>query len=258
MGTRLALLYDTQTVLGRHLLKMAGNRTLLVTNLMTPLVFLIFISQLFQKLTSFPGASTNYVAYLMPGIVVLAGFLNGAQSGVSIVNDLNSGFLQKLMLTPVSRASILLGRLAADVLIVEAESVIVILAAMLKGATVATGFPGVLLILLTTGFFGLAWSGFFLAIGMKVRKPETLSAIASFLSFLLLFVSTLMLPKSFLPSWAQTISDFNPMSYASDVGRYLVLGGLTRDSFVSAYLVIGSLAVVTLSAALYQFRKVVS
>jgi ABC-2 type transport system permease protein len=237
---------------------MVRNRTLLVTNLLTPLVFLLFFSQLLQKLAIFPGVSGSYLAYLTPGIIVITGVLSAPQSGMSIVNDLNSGFLQKLLSTQVSRPAILFGRLIADVFMMLIQSIIVIVVAMLMGVTIVTGLSGILLILVTVVFFGLAWSGLFLAVGMRTRKPETLSSVASFLGFLLLFVSTAMFPTTIMPSWAQTVSDYNPVSYASDVTRSLIQGGLTWSTFASAYSVIGLMAIVTFAATLYQFKKVIS
>jgi ABC-2 type transport system permease protein len=237
---------------------MVRNRTLLVTNLLTPLAFLLFFSQLLQKLASFPGVSGSYLAYLAPGIIVLIGVLGAQQSGMSIVNDLNSGFLQKLLSTQASRPAILLGRLIADVLMILVQSIIIIVVAVLMGVSIVTGIAGVLLIMVTVAFFGLAWSGFFLALGMRTRKPETLSSVANLMGFLLLFVSTAMFPKAIMPSWAQTVSDFNPVSYASDVARSLIQGGLTLSTLASAYIIIGLIATVAFAATLYQFKKIIS
>jgi ABC-type multidrug transport system permease subunit len=61
-----------------------------------------------------------------------------------------------------------------------------------------------------------------------------------------------------MPAWAQTVSKYNPLSYASDVTRDLIKGGLTWGTFASAYAIIGLIAVVTFAATLYQFRKVIS
>jgi ABC-2 type transport system permease protein len=129
---------------------------------------------------------------------------------------------------------------------------------MLLGLGIATGLPGLLLIFVTLAFFGLAWSGLLLALGLKTRKAETVSAVGNLLAFPLLFVSSALFPTSIMPLWAQTVSDYNPLSYASNVTRDLIQGGLTWGSFASAYIVIGLLAFVALSATLYQFRKVVS
>ena len=162
------------------------------------------------------------------------------------------------MLTQVSRPAILLGRLLTDVFVVVIQSIMTIGVAIAMGVTIATGLPGILLILLTAAFFELALSGIFLVVGMKSRKTETISAISGVLFFPLIFVSSAVFPTSFFPAWAQTVSKYNPVSYASNVTRELVQGGLTWSSLVSAYAVIGLIAVVTFAADIYQFRKVVS
>ena len=184
--------------------------------------------------------------------------ISAPQGGVSIANDLNSGFLSKLMLTQVSRPAILLGRLLTDAFVVVVQSLITIVVAIALGVTIATGIPGILLILVTAAFFELALSGIFLAVGMKSRKTETISALSGVLFFPLIFVSSAVFPTSFFPAWAQTVSKYNPVSYASNVTRALVQGGLTWSTLVSAYTAIGLIALVAFAATLYQFRKVVS
>ncbi len=254
----MALLYDVQSLLVRYLTKLVRNPTLLATNIATPLLMLLLFSQLLTKFSIFPGVSGNYLAYLTPGIVMLTAMISAPQGGVSIANDLNSGFLSKLMLTQVSRPAILLGRLLTDAFVVVVQSLITIVVAIALGVTIVTGIPGILLILVTAAFFELALSGIFLVVGMKSRKTETISAISGVLFFPLIFVSSAVFPTSFFPAWAQTVSKYNPVSYASDVTRALVQGGLTWSTLLSAYAAIGIIALVTFAATLYQFRKVVS
>jgi ABC-type multidrug transport system permease subunit len=107
-------------------------------------------------------------------------------------------------------------------------------------------------------FFELALSGIFLVVGMATRKTETISAVGGAVFFPLIFVSSAMFPSSFFPTWAQDISKYNPVSYASDVVRGLVQGGLTWGTLVSGFSVVGLIAFVTIAATLYQFRKVIS
>ena len=254
----MTLFYDTQSLFTRALTKIVRNPTLLFVNLFTPLLFLLLFSQLLQKLTSLPGLSGSYLTYLTPGILVLNAVTGSFQSGMSIVNDLNSGFLHKLLLTPVSRAAILLGRLMTDILVLIIQSTIIIVVAILLGLGIATGSLGLLLIFVTLAFFDLAWAGLLLAVGMKTRKAETVAAVGNLLAFPILFVSSALFPISIMPQWAQTVSNYNPVSYASNLTRYLIQGGLTWSTFVSAYAVIGLMAILTFAATLYQFRKVLS
>ena len=126
------------------------------------------------------------------------------------------------------------------------------------GVVVVTGISGILLILVTAAAFELALSGFFLALGMRTRRLDTVSAVGSVLFFPLIFISSSLFPSSFFPAWAQLVSEFNPVSYASDVTRYLVQGGLTPGALASAYTMIAVIAVATFAAALYQFEKVIT
>ena len=89
------------------------------------------------------------------------------QSGVSIVNDVNLGFLQKMLLTQVSRPAILLGRLTTDLLVMIIQSIIIIGVALILGLHISSGVPGLLLIFVTIILFDLAWSGLMLAVGLK-------------------------------------------------------------------------------------------
>lgn len=254
----MTILYDTQSYFNRALKKAIRNPTLLFINLFTPLLFLLLFSQLLQKLSVFLGPSGSYLSYLTPGILVLNAVTGAFQSGMSIVNDLNSGFLSKVLLTPASRGAILLGRLLNDLLVLMLQSAIIIGLAVLIGLHIATGFPGLLLIFVTLAFFGLAWSGLLLAVGLKTRKAETVSAVGNLLVFPLLFISSALFPISIMPVWAQTVSNYNPLSYVSNVTRDLVLGGLTWNGFATAYAVIGLMAILTFAATLYQFKKIVS
>ncbi len=255
----MAFLYDTQSLFQRYLIKLFRNPTLLGTNLFTPLLFLLLFSQLLQKFSLFlPGVSGGYLAYLTPGVVVLNAMISAPLGGVSIANDLNSGFLSKMLLTQVVRPAILLGRLFTDMLVVVMQSIISLALAIALGVKISSGIPGVLLILLTVAFFELALSGIFLAIGLKTRKTETISAISGVIFFPIIFVSSSMFPVSFFPAWAQTISNYNPVSYAANVTRELVIGGLSASTVFYAYVLIGIIAIASFAATLYQFRKVIS
>ena len=253
----MTLFYDTQSFFSRALRKLWRNPTLLVIHLFTPLMFLLLFSQLLQELSIFLGPTGSYLAYLTPGILVMNVTI-GMPSGMSIVIDLDSGFLQKVLVTPTSRSAILLGRLLSDMLVLMAQSAIIIGVAMLLGLRIATGVGGLLLIFVTFAFFGLAWSGVAFALGLKTKNAETLSAMDNIIALPLLFVSSALFPTSIMPLWARTVSDYNPLSYVSNVTRGLVQGGLTWGTFTSAYAVIGLIAMVTFGATLYLFRKVVS
>jgi ABC-2 type transport system permease protein len=259
----MTLLSDTRYLFIRYLKKLIRNPILLGFSLLQPIIFLLLFTQLFSRFSEIPGfaaatGTDNYGLFATAGILLQNAFSSALQSGNSIVLDIDSGFLQKMLVTPVSRYAILLGRLTSDAFRVVVQSIIILALAYVSGYAAVTGVLGILLILLTIAFFGLAWSGISLAIGMRTRSSETVFAIGGFLTFPLLFLSTALMPTSFLPTWISDVSMFNPISYTVNAIRVLMISGYDWGTIFSAYGVIGLVAVVTLSATLFQFRKVVS
>jgi ABC-2 type transport system permease protein len=239
--------------------KLIRNPILLFFSLFQPIIFLVLFTQLFSRLGSFPGLGGSYLEFASAGILLQNAFSSALQSGTSIVTDLDTGFLQKMLVTPVNRSAILLGRLVSDAFRVVIQSAIILVLAFALGATVITGIPGILLIFFTIAFFGLAWSGISLTLGLRTKNAETVFGIGAFLTFPLLFMSTALVPaKGFMPDWMINVSSVNPISYTVNAVRVLMQAGFDWNTIFTAYAVIGGIAVVTLGATLYLFRKVVS
>jgi ABC-2 type transport system permease protein len=255
----MTLLNDTGYLFVRYIKKLIRNPILLFFSLVQPIIFLVLFTQLFERFANVPGfPAESYLIFATPGILLQNAFGSALQSGNSIVSDFDSGYLQKMLVTPVSRYAILLGRLTSDAFRVLIQSTIIMILAFLLGARPVTGILGVLLMLLTIAFFGLAWSGISLAIGLKTKSSETVFAFGSFLTFPLLFMSTSLTPLDFMPDWIKTVSMFNPISYTVDAVRVLMIDGFVWETILSAYFVIGFVALITLGSTLYLFRKVVS
>ncbi|MDA4124551.1 MAG: ABC transporter permease [Thaumarchaeota archaeon] len=258
----MSLFSDTYYLFIRALKKLIRNPILLFFSLLQPIIFLVLFTQLFSKfpLAAFglaPGVS--YLAFATPGILLQNGFSSALQSGTSIVDELNSGMLQKILVTPVNRSAILLGRLVTDAFRVLIQSAIILVLAFILGFNVATGVGGIALILFIIAFFGLAWSGISLAIGLRTRSAETVFGIGGFLTFPLLFMSTALVPTKAIPDWMASVSRVNPISISVNAIRDLSLpNSVVGGDIVWALAVITGIAIVTLGATLYLFRKVVT
>jgi ABC-2 type transport system permease protein len=252
---------DTYHLFIRALKKLVRNPILLFFSLFQPIIFLVLFTQLFSKfpLAAFGlPAGVSYLSYATPGILLQNGFSSALQSGTSIVDELNSGMLQKLLVTPVNRSAILLGRLVTDAFRVLVQSSIILVLAYILGFSVATGVSGIALMLVIIAFFGLAWSGISLAIGLRTRSAETVFGIGGVLTFPLLFMSTALVPVKAMPGWMASVSKVNPISFAVNAVRDLSLpNSLVAGDVASAFIVISAISVVTLGATLYLFKKVV-
>jgi ABC-2 type transport system permease protein len=259
----MSLAFDTWVLFVRSIKKLIRTPILLFFALFQPIIFLVLFTQLFGSFGSllslragFVGVS--YTSFAAAGIILQNGFSSALQSGTSIVDDLTSGFLEKELVTPVNRAAILLGRLLSDAFRVVVQSAIIVVLAYILGAELVTGVGGVALIFVIVAFFGLAWSGISLAIGLRTKSSETVFGLGGLLTFPLLFMSSALVPTALMPSWMQAVSNFNPITYAVNAVRALMLTGFQWGTILEALGVIGLIAVVTMGATLYLFRKVVS
>ncbi len=252
----------------RSMKKLVRNPILVFFSLFQPVIFLVLFTQLFSKFGQLLGPGVNYTVFATAGIVLQNAFSSAFQSGTAVVDDIKSGFLTKMLATPVNRSAILLGRILSDVFRVVVQTVIILGLAYALGVYPATGILGYLLIIFTVAFFGLAWSGISLALGLRTKSAETVFGIAGFLTFPLLFMSTALVGQPAMPDWMQTVSMYNPISFAVNAIRNLITGctfdlkvcniGYDWSIILQAFGVIAAIGVVTLGATLYLFRKVVS
>ena len=259
----MTLLFDTWVLFVRSIKKLIRTPILLFFALFQPIIFLVLFTQLFGSFGSILSQRAGYVgisylSFATAGIVLQNGFSSALQSGTSVVDDLTSGFLEKELVTPVNRAAILLGRLLSDAFRVLVQSAIIVILAYLLGAEMTTGVLGMLLVFFLVAFFGLAWSGISLTIGLRTKSAETVFGLGGLLTFPLLFMSSALVPTSLMPTWMQYVSDVNPITYAVNAVRALMLTGFDWGTILEAFGVIALIAVITLGATLYLFRKVVS
>ena len=163
-----------------------------------------FSTQLLNRFNSIPGilpTGVTYLEFAAAGIVMQNAFGSALQSGNSIVADIDSGFLQKMLVTPMSRPAILLGRLSSDAFRVVIQTAIILALGYALGALtnnhfyVITGIVGILLIFFTLAFFGLAWSGISLAYRHENKKFRN-----SFRHRRSHHIPTTILKPSFVPS----------------------------------------------------------
>ena len=247
---------DSLHLFVRSMKKLVRNPILVFFSLFQPVIFLVLFTQLFSKFGVLFGV--NYTVFATAGIVLQNAFSSAFQSGTAVVDDIKSGFLTKMLATPVNRSAILFGRILSDAFRVAVQTIIILGLAYLLGVYPATGIVGYLLIIFTVGFFGLAWSGISLALGLKTKSAETVFGIAGFLTFPLLFMSTALVSQSLMPDWMKTVSSYNPISFAVNAIRVLIINGYDWSTILQAYGVIAAIGVVTLGATLYLFRKVVT
>lgn len=246
---------DLASVAYRSLRALPREPELLIPSLIIPIFFFAVNIGTLQDFTQRGIPGLDYRAFQLPAAIVFA--VTGVSRAHALVTDIQSGYFDRLLMTPVRRLSLLLGMMAADFAQIIILAVPVILLGMAIGVRFETGLLGFLLFLLMSGFWGLAFTGFPYAIALK-----TASAGAVGMSFLLFFpfafLTTSALPLEALTGWMATVARFNPMTYLLAALRSLLYGGWQPAVILQGVLVILLVSAVSLSMALAALRGRIS
>ncbi len=218
--------------------------------LFIPLFFLAVnvgqVSKTFPSTTPFLRGQ-GYVAFQLPVSLMFA--VATATSGLALVTEIDLGYFDKLLVAPIRRSSIILGRLAADFVRGILGSTVVLLAALAFGARMSTGIPGAVVLVLLAACFGVGYAGFAILIALRTRNVQATST--SFLLFFpLLFLTPNFVPFDRLTPVMETLARANPVSYVIDGLRSLVLDGWQWDKLASCTAVIIGLAAILTTLSL--------
>lgn len=244
---------------GRLMKKLVRVPLILFFALFQPLLFLLLFSQVFANLDRLPGfAYDSYLQFLVPSIVALTALNSAFQSGIGMVTDMEDGLLDKFLIAPIRRSSILLGKVFADASRVTIQATVILGVAMAMGARIATGVGGAVVMVFMAALFGVAWAGLSNIIALRSANTELTMMVGILITFPILFLSTAFMPSLLLPSWLDTVAAFNPITYIIEALRALVNTGWDWGAITRALGVTGGLAVVTFSGATAAFRKTIS
>jgi ABC-2 type transport system permease protein len=235
----------------RELLRFARERSSLYATLARPTLWLIVLGSgmrnAFREQTGVP-----YAAYMLPGVVTMTILFGGLFSGVSTVWDREFGFLKEVLIAPVPRAYIVLGKLLAGTLVTSLQALLTLVFAPLVGLWIdplsLLAIVGVVL-LTATGVVGMA-----LVIAARLKTFEGFSNLANLVALPLFFLSGSMYPIDDAPSWLLPLIRLNPMTYAVDAMRGLAID-VHHHGFGFDVAVIGGFALAMIAAATWSFRR---
>jgi len=250
---------ESDIIYGRNLRKLIRVPMLLFFSLFQPMLWLLLFTQIFKRLGDFPQfRSQGYDSYLMffaPSVLTMTVLTSAFQSGMGMVTDLEQGMLDKFLISPIHRASVLIGKVLADATRMVLQGILVLVVAMIMGARIRTGFVGFVAMLVVAALFGVAWAGLSNIVALRTKNSELTMMIGILLTFPLLFLSTAMMPPALLPSWLDTVSRFNPVSYVIDTARAFMNFGYEWMQLAKTLGVIAVVGAITLTGATRAFRK---
>src|SRR5690625_4514060 len=182
---------DTLYLFKRHLLHTMRMPIWIIVNIIQPLFYLTIFGQLFSRVVEIPGfEATSYLQFLTPGIVIMTALFGSFWSGMGLIEDLNEGVMDRLLVTPVRRASIITARVLHASFTVVTQAFIILVLAMFMGTQFPGGFLGMISILIFAALLGSGFSALSNGLALMTRRDETLIAIINFFGLPLTFLST--------------------------------------------------------------------
>ena len=176
-------------------------------HLVQPMIWLLLFGALFEAVTDIPGfGSDNYIQFLAPGVVVMTAFFTAGWSGMPMIDDLERGVIDRFLVSPVRRSSLITGRLAAVAITIVVQTRDHPRARADRRRRVPERLAGVAALTGVAILLGAAFGAISNGIALLARREETVIALMQFLMLPLSFLSATFMQKDLMPDWMQTAS----------------------------------------------------
>ena len=241
---------DLVSVARRALRSILRDPEMMVPALIFPVFFFAVNIGALQDLVE-QGGGIDFKAFQLPVAIVFA--VTGISRAATLVLDIQSGYFDRLAMTPVRRLALLLGLMVAGLALVIALTVPVLIMGFAVGVRFESGVPGLLLFVLISGLWGLAFAGFPYAIALKTGNPAAVNT--SFVIFLpFVFLTPVFIPLESMTDWMAAIARYNPVTYLLGALRSLVTVGWEWDVIGYGLIAVLAVAVLSLSLALWALK----
>jgi ABC-2 type transport system permease protein len=249
-------LRDTQYMTVRHLRALLRQPWWIAVTLVQPIIWLLLFGALFKNVVEIPGfASTSYIQLLTPGVIVMTAFFSSGWGGMAMIDDIDRGVIDRFLVSPANRASLIFGRVLQNSVGIVVQAVIIVVLALLLGATFPNNVWGIAILIglsvLVAAGFGALSNG----VALLLRREESLIGLMQFLLLPLTFLSGAFMQLSLAPDWIQTIAKYNPVNWAVEAGREAVSSSVDWGFVLGRLGLLAALATACVLLATRAFRS---
>ncbi|WP_414470433.1 ABC transporter permease [Methanobacterium sp. ACI-7] len=224
----------------------------IVTSVVTPLLWLIIFGTGLGTAIRFGGLAGGYQQFIFPGIVGQTILFTSIFSGVSVIIDRQYGFLKEILVAPISRSSVVMGKALGISTASLIQGIILLLLSFIVGIQMTIPCFLVSTVLIVLISLGLACLG--LMIASFTDSMEGFNLILSFIVLPMFLLSGALFPITGLPSWLQFAVYLNPLTYGVDALRFTILQESVLPLYVNFAVLVG-FAVATVLISAYLFSK---
>jgi len=239
----------------RSVVRTLRQPAMVVPSIVFPLLLLSINSSGLDSATLLPGFPTHSYFQFAIAIPFIQGALFAAMSaGTNVASDIESGFLNRLALTPLRRATLMLGQLTGILALGLIQALAFVAVGLSFGEGLAAGPGGVVVLVLLSLTITLAFGGIGAFVALRTGNGETVQAVFP-LFFAALFLSSMALPRDLIEiGWFQTVATWNPVSYMLEGIRSLFITGWDGEALLLGFACAGSIAAIALVACAAALR----
>lgn len=233
---------DITAIAGRALRAVPRDLEAVIPPIFIALFFFIVNIATLSNLTESSIPGFDFKAFQLPTAILLG--VTGVSRAPALVLDVQNGYFDRLLLSPVRRLAILLGLMVADIAVAIGLIVPITIVGFIVGVRFDTGLLGVLVFVVLGALWCLAFTGFGYAIALKTGNPAAVNS--SFLLFFpFLFLTSSYVPREQLDGWLDAVATVNPVTYVLEGLRALVYGGWQWDAIgkaLAAIVIVGAIS----------------
>jgi ABC-2 type transport system permease protein len=248
---------DAYLIAKNELIVTVRNPYWLFHGLVQPIIYLVLFAPLLNGVAGVPGfPAHNAIQFFAPGLLIMNVLFSAGFEGFTLQDKVESGFLERLRVTPVSRLALALG------FILQSSATLLVQSLLLIVCSLAFGLHldplGALILLVLIVLIGVMMASLSFTLGLMTREGGILAGITNTFILPLLILSGVMLPIGFGPPIIQTISRIDPFYYAVNAARSLINGALNSPSILEAFVVFAVLSALTLALFIHSMREAVA
>ena len=239
----------------RSVVRTLRQPAMVIPSLVFPLLLLSINSSGLESATRLPGFPTDSYLQFALAITFVQGALFSANSaGTNVASDIESGFMNRLSLTPLRRISLMLGQLSGIIALGLIQALTFLIVGLVFGAGIEAGLAGALVIVAFSLLISLGFGCIGAFVALRSGSGEAVQGIFP-LFFAALFLSSMSLPRDLIETdWFRTIADWNPVSYMLECIRSLMIDGWDTEALVVGFACAGGVALIALVAASSALR----
>ncbi|MDE1727348.1 MAG: ABC transporter permease [Thaumarchaeota archaeon] len=234
--------------------KIRHDSTELWTRIIQPALWLLVFGETFNAIKAMPSGNFSYIQFITPGILAQSVLFISIFYGITVVWEKDVGIITKLLSTPSPRSSIVLGKSLAAGLRGAFQAIVIFALALLIGAKIRLDPIDVAGVFAVVILFAMCFSSLSMFLASYLKTRDRMMGIGQALTMPLFFASNAIYPISVMPIWLQYVSIANPLSYAVDAIRSMLLVG-TYGNLLVDMLVLFLSTIVFLVLASMSIKK---